>query len=141
MLGERRMRDARYLREQARRCRDLLRTAVEPGLIEQLRLWSVELADEADEIVRRASSARKTPRRSSPVRSSAKPTLAIVKRASFPDVSRFQARPGEANISAGGQGTDIDLKAFLNAGAPKFRASSALAPNRSGARQRQASTG
>jgi len=36
------------------RCRDLLRTAIEPGLIEQLRLWSVELADEADEIVRRA---------------------------------------------------------------------------------------
>jgi len=48
------MRDARYFREQARRCRDLLRTVIEPGLIEQLRLWSVELATEADEIVRRA---------------------------------------------------------------------------------------
>ena len=47
------MRDARYFREQGSRCRDLLRTAIEPGLIEQLRLWSVELADEADEIVRR----------------------------------------------------------------------------------------
>ena len=54
MLGERRMRDARYFQEQARRCRDLLRTAIEPGLIEQLRVWSVELADEADEIIRRA---------------------------------------------------------------------------------------
>jgi hypothetical protein len=48
------MRDARYFREQARRCRDLSRTAIEPGLIEQLRVWSVELADKADEIVRRA---------------------------------------------------------------------------------------
>ena len=94
------MRDARYLREQARRCRDLLRAAIEPGLIEQLRLWSVELADEADEIVRRASSARKTPPRPSPVRGSEKPTLAIVKRASFPATSRFQPRPGEANIAA-----------------------------------------
>ena len=87
------MRDARYLREQARRCRDLLRTAIEPGLIEQLRLWSVELADEADEIVRRASSARKTPRRSSPVRSSAKPTLAIVKRAFFSCRQLLPAEP------------------------------------------------
>ena len=33
---------------------DLLRTTIEPGLIEQLRLWSVEFADQADEIVRRA---------------------------------------------------------------------------------------
>src|SRR5215469_13362247 len=90
MLGETRMRDARYLREQARRCRDLLKTAIEPGLIEQLRLWSVEFADEADEIVRRASSARKTPPRSSPVRGSENPTLAIVKRSSFPAASRFQ---------------------------------------------------
>jgi len=48
------MRDARYFQEQARRCRDLLRTAIEPGLIEQLRVWSVKLADEADEIIRRA---------------------------------------------------------------------------------------
>ena len=49
------MRDARYFREQARRCRDLLMTAIEPGLIEQLRLWSVELADEADSVERRAA--------------------------------------------------------------------------------------
>ena len=76
------MRDARYFWEQARRCRDLLKTAIEPGLIEQLRLWSVELADEADEIVRRASSARKTPLRSSPVRRS-ELMLATIKRASF----------------------------------------------------------
>ena len=48
------MRDANYLREQAKRCRALAKTAVEPDIIEQLRLWSVELATEADEIVRRA---------------------------------------------------------------------------------------
>ncbi|MBO0737867.1 MAG: hypothetical protein J2P48_15045 [Alphaproteobacteria bacterium] len=44
------MRDANYLREQAKRCRALAKTAVEPDLIEQLRLWSVELADEADAV-------------------------------------------------------------------------------------------
>jgi hypothetical protein len=77
------MRDAHYFREQARRCRDLLRTAIEPGLIEQLRVWSVELADEADEIVRRAVEREKTPPRYSPARGSEKPPRAIVKRASF----------------------------------------------------------
>ena len=125
------MRDARYFREQARRCRDLLRAAIEPGLIEQLRLWSVELADEADEIVRRAPSARKTPPRSSPVRGSEKPSLAIVKRASFPAASRFQPRPGEANIAASDR---YRSRSISECGAPKFQASSALAPDRSGAR-------
>ena len=49
-FGESRVRDANYLREQAKRCRALAKTAVEPDLIEQLRLWSVELADEADAV-------------------------------------------------------------------------------------------
>jgi len=48
------MRDPDYLREQAQRCRTLAKTALEPDLIEQLRLWSVELADEADAVERAA---------------------------------------------------------------------------------------
>jgi len=48
------MRDPDYLREQAQRCRTLAKTAFEPDLIEQLRLWSVELADEADAVERAA---------------------------------------------------------------------------------------
>jgi hypothetical protein len=44
------MQDAHLLRQQARRCRTLLKTAVEPEVIEQLRVWSVELADQADTI-------------------------------------------------------------------------------------------
>jgi hypothetical protein len=77
------MRDAHYFREQARRCRDLLRTAIEPGLIEQLRVWSVELADEADEILRRAVEHGENAASCSPARGSEKPRRAIVKRASF----------------------------------------------------------
>ena len=48
------MRSANHLREQARRCRGLSKTAIEPDLIEQFRIWSVELADEADTVERRA---------------------------------------------------------------------------------------
>jgi len=48
------MRDPDHLREQAQKCRTLAKTAVEPELIEQLRLWSVELADEADAVERAA---------------------------------------------------------------------------------------
>ena len=48
------MRDPDHLREQAQRCRTLAKTALEPDLIEQLRLWSVELADEADAVERAA---------------------------------------------------------------------------------------
>jgi hypothetical protein len=40
------MRDPNHLRDQARKCRTLAKTAIEPEVIEQLRLWSVELADE-----------------------------------------------------------------------------------------------
>jgi hypothetical protein len=49
------MRDPNHLREQARKCRTLAKTAIEPELIEQLRLWCVELADEAHTVERRAA--------------------------------------------------------------------------------------
>lgn len=48
------MRDPDYLREQARHCRALVKTAVEPEIIEQFRIWATELADEADAAERRA---------------------------------------------------------------------------------------
>jgi hypothetical protein len=43
------MHDPNSLREQARRCRALSKTAMEPEVIEQLRVWAVELAEEADQ--------------------------------------------------------------------------------------------
>jgi hypothetical protein len=43
------MHDPKSLREQARRCRALSKTAVEPEVIEQLRVWAVELAEEAEQ--------------------------------------------------------------------------------------------
>ena len=49
------MQDPNHLREQARKCRTLAKTAIEPELIEQLRVWSVELADEADSVERQAA--------------------------------------------------------------------------------------
>jgi hypothetical protein len=49
------MRDSNHLREQARRCRVLAKTAIDPPVIEQLRVWSVELADEADAAEQRAN--------------------------------------------------------------------------------------
>ena len=55
MLGDILMHDPHRLREQARRCRVLAKTAIEPDVIEQLRVWSVELADEADAAERRAA--------------------------------------------------------------------------------------
>ena len=57
---EKRMRDPNHLREQARRCRTLARTANEPELIEQLRVWSVELVDEADAVERRVTEVEQT---------------------------------------------------------------------------------
>jgi len=48
------MRDPNYLRDQEKRCRTLSKSAIEPDLIEQLRVWSVELADEADAVERQA---------------------------------------------------------------------------------------
>jgi hypothetical protein len=43
------MQDPSALREQARRCRALSKAAVEPEVIEQLRVWAVELAEEAEQ--------------------------------------------------------------------------------------------
>jgi hypothetical protein len=43
-----------HFRELARRCRRLSKTAVDPELIEQSRVWAVDFADEADEAERRA---------------------------------------------------------------------------------------
>lgn len=58
MLGDMLMQDPNQLREQARRCRVLAKTAIEPEVIEQLRAWSVELADEADAAERRIAENR-----------------------------------------------------------------------------------
>jgi hypothetical protein len=49
------MHDPSSLREQARRCRALAKTAVEPEVIEQLRVWAVELVEDADELGWRAA--------------------------------------------------------------------------------------
>jgi hypothetical protein len=40
------MQDPSSLREQARKCRALSKTAIEPEILEQLRVWAVELVDE-----------------------------------------------------------------------------------------------
>lgn len=48
------MRDPHYLRHQARRCVALSKTAIEPEIIEQFRVWALDLADEADEVERQA---------------------------------------------------------------------------------------
>ena len=44
------MHDPHSLREQARKCRALSKTAIEPEVIEQLQVWAVELADEAEQM-------------------------------------------------------------------------------------------
>ena len=44
------MHDPHSLREQARKCRALSKTAIEPELIEQLRVWAAELAEEAEQL-------------------------------------------------------------------------------------------
>ena len=54
------MHDPQSLREQARRCRALSKTAVEPEVIEQFRLWAVELAEEADQAEWRAAEGEET---------------------------------------------------------------------------------
>jgi hypothetical protein len=50
------MRDSHDVRDLARECRERAMTAIEPDVIDQLRLWAVELADEADDIERSAES-------------------------------------------------------------------------------------
>jgi len=49
------MPDAGYFRELERRCCDLAKVATEAEVKEQLRLWAVEFADQADEAERRAA--------------------------------------------------------------------------------------
>jgi hypothetical protein len=49
------MPDVSYFRELARRCRTLASVATEPEVQEQLRLWAVEFADQADEAERHAA--------------------------------------------------------------------------------------
>ena len=58
------MHDPSSLREQARRCRVLSKTAVEPEVIEQLRVWSVELAEEAEQTEWRVAEGEQTIRSS-----------------------------------------------------------------------------
>jgi len=51
------MRDPQEARDLARECRERAKTATEPDVIDQLRLWAVELADQADDIERRSEGA------------------------------------------------------------------------------------
>jgi hypothetical protein len=46
------MRDPHEARTLARECRERAKTAIEPEVIDQLRLWAVELIEEADDIER-----------------------------------------------------------------------------------------
>ena len=39
------MQDARNFLKLARRCRELEKTAIEPEVVEQLRIWATELAE------------------------------------------------------------------------------------------------
>jgi hypothetical protein len=48
-----RMKYADYFRQLARRCR-VSKAAVDPEVIEQMQVWTVDFADEADEAERRA---------------------------------------------------------------------------------------
>ena len=43
-----------YFRKLAKRCRILSKTAGDPELVDQMRLWAVDFADEADREERRA---------------------------------------------------------------------------------------
>jgi hypothetical protein len=52
------MQDPHTLRDLAKRCRSLAMTSMERGVIEQLRLWAIELADAADEVERSAAQQR-----------------------------------------------------------------------------------
>jgi hypothetical protein len=66
IFWEGRMTDPNHLREQARKCRVLAKTAIDDELIEQLRIWSVELADEADTVERYAAESEALSYRSRP---------------------------------------------------------------------------
>ena len=46
------MQDPQGFRDLAKKCRERQKAAMEPDVIDQLRLWAVELADRADEVER-----------------------------------------------------------------------------------------
>ena len=48
------MTDAKYLLDLGRRCREVGKTAIEPDVIEQLRMWATELAEMAEDLESRA---------------------------------------------------------------------------------------
>ena len=48
MDGHGAMSVAEYFRKLARRCRRLSKTVAEPEVVEQIQVWAVDLADEAD---------------------------------------------------------------------------------------------
>jgi hypothetical protein len=48
------MTDTIYILKLARRCSDLGKTAIEPDVIEQLRIWATELAEMAEDSESRA---------------------------------------------------------------------------------------
>ena len=49
---------AAYLRKLARRCLGLSKTATEPEVVEQMQVWAVDLAHEANRAERREGRAR-----------------------------------------------------------------------------------
>jgi hypothetical protein len=55
------MPDAEVSRERAKRCRELLKFAVVPEIIEQLKVWAREFDEEVDKIDGALTAARKAP--------------------------------------------------------------------------------
>jgi hypothetical protein len=51
-----------HFRRLAQRCRGLSKTADEPEVIEQMRVWAIDLADEADQAERADWQPRRAPR-------------------------------------------------------------------------------
>jgi hypothetical protein len=49
-MGGNSMNHPKSLREQARKCRARSKTAIEPEVIEQLQVWAIELAEEAEQM-------------------------------------------------------------------------------------------
>jgi hypothetical protein len=62
------MRVPNYFRKLARRCLVLSKTAVEPEVIEQMRVWAVDFADEAERRDHRARMAHRERRGRAPKR-------------------------------------------------------------------------
>jgi hypothetical protein len=49
-----------YLHKLARRCLRLSKTAIDPEVIEQMQVWAVDLADEAERGARQSKTAQRT---------------------------------------------------------------------------------